>query len=148
MPVSIKACTQHDVTTSSATPRNPNKIDYRGWLPDAFEALRSPHRRSHAAPPWSPFTLIITLKSNQGRLHKEANDHFHFALRHLRLRTAKGWSPHQHLQMQHASRKTPTRQHREMPPRTSAQSGVLSPISSMTTPTLFNHFLKNASKHS
>lgn len=38
---------------------------------------------------------LFTLKGNQGRLHKEAVDHFHFALRHLKLMTAKGWSLHQ-----------------------------------------------------
>lgn len=44
---------------------------------------------------------LFALKGNQGRLHKEAIDHFHFALRHQRLRTAKGWSLHQDHQKGH-----------------------------------------------
>lgn len=44
---------------------------------------------------------IFALKGNQGRLHKEAIDHFHFALSHLRLRTAKGWSIHQDRKRAH-----------------------------------------------
>ena len=37
---------------------------------------------------------LYTLKGNQGRLHMEAVDHFHLALRHLKLLTVKGWSLH------------------------------------------------------
>ena len=44
---------------------------------------------------------LFALKGNQGRLHKEAIDHFHFALSHLRLKTAKGWSLHQDRQKGH-----------------------------------------------
>ena len=38
---------------------------------------------------------LFALKGNQGRLHKEAIDHFDFGLRHLKLETAKGWDIHQ-----------------------------------------------------
>lgn len=41
---------------------------------------------------------LFALKGNQGRLHKEAIDHFDFALRHLNLKEAMktgGWSLHQ-----------------------------------------------------
>ena len=44
---------------------------------------------------------LFALKGNQGRLLKEAIDHFHFALRHLRLKTAKGWSLHQDSKKAH-----------------------------------------------
>ena len=44
---------------------------------------------------------LFALKGNQGRLHKEAIDHFHFALRHLKLETAQGWSIHQDYQDGH-----------------------------------------------
>jgi len=44
---------------------------------------------------------LFALKGNQGSLHKEAIDHFHFALRHLKLESAKGWSIHQDHQKAH-----------------------------------------------
>lgn len=44
---------------------------------------------------------LFALKGNQGKLHKETIDHFHFALRHLKLATAKGWSIHQDSQTAH-----------------------------------------------
>ncbi len=44
---------------------------------------------------------LLALKGNQGNLHKEAIDHFDFGLRHLRLKTAKGWSIHQDHQKAH-----------------------------------------------
>jgi len=47
---------------------------------------------------------VFALKGNQGRLHKEAIDHFHFALRHLDLKSAigsGGWSLHQKRKKSH-----------------------------------------------
>lgn len=44
---------------------------------------------------------LFALKGNQDRLHKEAIDHFHFALRHLNLNSAKGWSVHQDREKGH-----------------------------------------------
>jgi len=48
---------------------------------------------------------LLALKGNQGNLHKEAIDHFHSALRHLKLEKAAGWSIHQDYQSGH-DRKT------------------------------------------
>ena len=47
---------------------------------------------------------LFALKGNQSRLHKEAIDHFHFALRHLDLESAitqGGWSLHQKREKGH-----------------------------------------------
>lgn len=48
---------------------------------------------------------LFALKANQANLHKEAIDHFHIALRHLKLENAKGWSIHQDFTVGH-DRKT------------------------------------------
>ena len=48
---------------------------------------------------------LFALKGNQGALHKEAIDHFHIALRHLKLEKATGWSIHQDYETGHG-RKT------------------------------------------
>ena len=49
--------------------------------------------------------VLITIAHNQGSLHKEAIDHFHIALRHLKLEEATGWSIHQDYETEHG-RKT------------------------------------------
>ena len=48
---------------------------------------------------------LFALKGNQGSLHKEAIDHFHIALSHLKLESATGWSIHQDYETDHG-RKT------------------------------------------
>ena len=48
---------------------------------------------------------LFALKGNQEALHKEAIDHFHIALRHLKLEKATGWSIHQDYETSHG-RKT------------------------------------------
>jgi predicted transposase YbfD/YdcC len=48
---------------------------------------------------------LFALKGNQEALHKEAIDHFHIALRHLKLEKAAGWSIHQDYETDHG-RKT------------------------------------------
>ena len=44
---------------------------------------------------------LLALKGNQGNLHKEAIDHFHFALRQLDLSKASGWSVSQDHEKAH-----------------------------------------------
>jgi predicted transposase YbfD/YdcC len=41
---------------------------------------------------------ILALKGNQGNLHKEARDQFHFALRNLDLEHSEGWSSDQRIE--------------------------------------------------
>jgi predicted transposase YbfD/YdcC len=48
---------------------------------------------------------LFALKGNQEALHQEAIDHFHIALRHLKLENAAGWSIHQDYETDHG-RKT------------------------------------------
>ncbi len=44
---------------------------------------------------------LLALKGNQGNLHKEAQDHFDFALRQLDLSSARGWSTHNESEKAH-----------------------------------------------
>ena len=44
---------------------------------------------------------ILSLKGNQGNLHKEVQDHFDFALRQLDLSTARGWSTDSDMEKAH-----------------------------------------------
>ena len=100
-------------------PRNPDKTDYSGGLPahfDSFEIIEDPrtggNKRHHFGEILFMATsamlcgmngfadkitgmggdYLLALKGNQGNLHKEAQDHFDFALRQLDLSKAKGWS--------------------------------------------------------
>ena len=41
---------------------------------------------------------ILALKGNQGNLHKEAQDQFHFAIRNLDLQHSEGWSHDQRIE--------------------------------------------------
>jgi predicted transposase YbfD/YdcC len=41
---------------------------------------------------------ILALKDNQGNLHKEAHDQFHFAIRNLDLQQSDGWSHDQQIE--------------------------------------------------
>jgi predicted transposase YbfD/YdcC len=44
---------------------------------------------------------LLALKGNQGNMHKEAQDHFDFALRQLDLSEARGWSTHSESEKAH-----------------------------------------------
>lgn len=44
---------------------------------------------------------ILALKGNQGNLHKEAQDQFHYAMRNLDLTQTEGWSQHQSVEKSH-----------------------------------------------
>jgi predicted transposase YbfD/YdcC len=44
---------------------------------------------------------LLALKGNQGATHKEAIDHFEFALRQLDLKQAAGWSHHREVDKSH-----------------------------------------------
>lgn len=44
---------------------------------------------------------ILALKGNQGNLHKEALDQFHYAARNLDLSQTEGWSQHQSVEKSH-----------------------------------------------
>jgi predicted transposase YbfD/YdcC len=44
---------------------------------------------------------ILALKGNQGNLHKEAQDQFHYAVRNLDLTQTEGWSQHQSVEKSH-----------------------------------------------
>lgn len=51
---------------------------------------------------------LLALKGNQGNLHKEAQDHFDFALRQLNLSKARGWSVHSDSEKAHGRLTTRT----------------------------------------
>jgi len=44
---------------------------------------------------------ILAIKGNQGDLHKEAQDQFHFGLRNLDLEDSEGWSSDQRIEKSH-----------------------------------------------
>jgi predicted transposase YbfD/YdcC len=44
---------------------------------------------------------ILALKGNQGNLHKEAQDQFHYAVRNLDISRSEGWSQHQSVEKSH-----------------------------------------------
>ena len=44
---------------------------------------------------------LLALKGNQGNLHKEAQDQFHYAKRNLDLTQAEGWSSYQNVEKNH-----------------------------------------------
>ena len=44
---------------------------------------------------------LLALKGNQGNLHKEAQDQFHYAMRNLDLSQTEGWSQYQSVEKSH-----------------------------------------------
>ena len=93
-------------------PRNPNKSDWSGGLPaciGSFSVIEDPRTGGNKLHHFgevlfmaisamlcgmncfSDIEDILALKGNQGNLHKEAQDQFHFAIRNLDLAHSEGW---------------------------------------------------------
>jgi predicted transposase YbfD/YdcC len=83
-------------------PRNPNKFDWSGGLPACIAEAIIEKKADY----------ILALKGNQGNLHKEAQDQFHFAIRNLDLQHSKGWSYDQRIEKSNGRIVTVTVNHR------------------------------------
>jgi predicted transposase YbfD/YdcC len=100
-------------------PRNPNKSDWSGGLPaciGSFSVIEDPRTGGNKLHHFgevlfmaisamlcgmncfSDIEDILALKGNQGNLHKEAQDQFHFAIRNLDLAHSEGWSYDQRIE--------------------------------------------------